>query len=259
MYRLINLILFLGGSDIALNEGLVALVRGIIAFLSLLIFTRLLGKKQISQFTLFDYILGITIGSIAASLTTDLSSRAWPHWVGLATWVAAGLAIDFLTTKSRYAAKCIEGEPTIIVMNGKILEDNMRKLRYNATDLQQQLRCKDVFDLTEVQFAVLEPNGELSVLKKPELQPVTVKDMNIKPSKTGIGIEVIYDGIVVDLNLKQINRDRKWLNTELKKQGIKDPSEVFLATFEASGSLYIDKYKDKIQKPIIIGDYKGPY
>jgi len=242
-----------------MNEGIVVFVRAIIAFFLLIIFTRLLGKKQISQFTLFDYVLGITIGSIAATMTTDLSSRAWPHWVGLLTWVAAGLAIDLLTTKFRYAAKYIEGEPSIIVMNGKILEDNMRKLRYNAANLQQQLRGKDIFDMSEVHFAVLEPNGELSVLKKPELQLVTLKDMKLTPPNTGIGIEVIYDGVVVDLNLKQINRTRRWLKNELKKQGVNDPSEVFLATFEASGSLYVDKFKDKIQKPIIVGDFKGPY
>lgn len=243
-----------------MNEGLVAFIRSVIAFFSLLIYARLLGKKQITQLTLFDYILGITIGSMAASISTDLSSRAWPHWVALTTWVAAGLAIDLLTTKSRYASKYIEGEPTIIIMNGIILEENMRKLRYNATNLLQQLRCKDIFDLSEVHFAVLEPNGELSVLKKPGLQPVTPQNMNIPvSSKTGLGIELIYDGIVVDLNLKQINRDRYWLMSELKKYGVKDPSEVFLATYEASGSLYVDKYKDKIKKPIVVGDFKGPF
>lgn len=241
---------------ISLNEGLVVFVRAIMAFLSLLIFTELLGKKQISQLTSFDYILGITIGSIAGSMTTDLSSMAWPHWVGLFTWVAAGLAIDFLTTKSRTAARYIEGEPVIIIMNGKILEKNMQKLRYTAANLQQQLRCKNIFDISEVHFAILEANGELSVLKKPGLQPATANDMNIPSTKIGIGIDLIYDGVVVDLNLKQINRNRQWLKSELKKQGVNDPSDVFLATYEASDSLYIDKFKDKIQKN---HDFKGPY
>ena len=242
-----------------MNEGLVTLVRSIVAFLLLIVYARFLGKKQISQLTLFDYVLGITIGSMAASISLDLSSRMWPQWVALTTWTVAGLAVDLLTTKSRFAAKCIEGEPTILIMNGVILENNMRKLRYNTTNLLQQLRSKDIFDLNEVHFAVLEPNGDLSVLKKPELQPVTAKDMNIPVSKTGLGIELIYDGIVVDLNLKQINRDRYWLMSELKKFGVKDPSEVFLATYEASGSLYVDKYKDRIKKPIVVGDFKGPY
>lgn len=242
-----------------MSEGLVVFVRAIIGFISLLIFSRILGKKLISQLTLFDYILGITIGSIAATLTTDLSSRAWPHWVGLLTWVAAGEAVDFLTTKSRYAAKFIEGEPVIIIMHGKIMEDCMRKLRYTASNLQQQLRNKDIFDLSEVQFAVLEPNGDLSVLKKPQHQPLTPKNMDIRVPNTGIGIELIYDGLVIDQNLKQINRDRKWLQSQLKKYEVKDFSEVFLATFEASGSLYVDKFKDKIEKPIDVGDYDGPY
>ncbi|SFC85412.1 DUF421 domain-containing protein [Clostridium uliginosum] len=238
-----------------MNEGIIVLVRAIFAFFSLLIFTRILGKKQISQLTPFDYVLGITIGSIAATLTTDLSSAAWTHWIGLLAWVVLGLGIDLLTTKSRYMAKHIEGEPSIIIINGKILEDTMRKLKYNATNLQHQLRCKDIFDISEVQFAVLETNGELSVLKKSDLQPLTPKNMNIPVPKARIGLDLIYDGIVVDTNLKQINRDRKWLKYQLKKYGVDDPSEVFLATYTGSGSLYVDKFKDKIHKQIVVSEF----
>ena len=106
-----------------MSEVLVVAVRSIIAFFSLLIFARILGKQQISQLTFFDYTLGITIGSIAAELTVDLSSRALPHWIGLLSWAILGYAMEFITMKWRYAAKYIEGEPTIIIMNGKIMED----------------------------------------------------------------------------------------------------------------------------------------
>ena len=102
-----------------MNEGLVVLVRSIIAFFSLLIFTRIIGKEQISQLTFFDYVLGITIGSIAASLTTDLSSSAWPHWVGLITWAALGYLMEIVTLKWRYAAKVLEGEPVIVIITEK--------------------------------------------------------------------------------------------------------------------------------------------
>ena len=125
-----------------LNEALVVMVRGIIAFFTLLIFARLLGKQQISQLTFFDYVLGITIGSIAANLTTDLTSRAWPHWVGLAVWTILVLALQWLTLKWRYASKYIDGEPTVVIMNGKIMEDAMRKLRYRTSELLEQLRQK---------------------------------------------------------------------------------------------------------------------
>lgn len=234
-------------------------VRAIIGFFSLLIFARLIGKEQISQLTFFDYILGITIGSIAAELTADLSSRAWPHWVGLITWAALGFLMEKISMKWRYAAKILEGEPTIVIMNGMIMEDVLRKMKYSAADVLVLLRNKDVFNLNEVAYAIIEPNGNISVLKKSEYLPVTPKDMNIKAEVTGIGTEMIYDGKVIKENLRQLNKDEKWLYSELKKQGVKDPTEVFLLTLDPVGNLYIDKYKDHIKKITDIGDYKGPY
>ncbi|KZL90532.1 YetF domain-containing protein [Clostridium magnum] len=242
-----------------MNEGLVVFVRSIIAFFTLLIFAKILGKQQISQLTFFDYVLGITIGSIAASLTTDLSSRAWPHWVGLLSWALLGYLMEYISMKWRYAAKYIEGEPTIVIMNGKIMERAMRKMKYTAADIMGLLRSKDVFDLTQVDFAIIEPNGQLSVLKKAEYEPLTAKDMNISKTSTGISTELIYDGMIISENLRQLDKDKNWLKSQLKKQGIKKVSEVFLATLTPSGSLYIDKYDDHIKKVTDIGDYKGPY
>ncbi|MDD7794089.1 YetF domain-containing protein [Clostridium sp. 'White wine YQ'] len=242
-----------------MNEGLVVLIRSIIGFFTLLIFAKLLGKQQISQLAFFDYVLGITIGSIAASLTTDLSSRAWPHWIGLLVWAVLGYLMEYITMKWRYAAKYIEGEPTIVIMNGKIMEDALRKMKYRVTDIMELLRNKDIFDLTQVDFAIIEPNGQLSVLKKPEYEPLTAKDMNITKTSTGISTEIIYDGILIQENLKQLNKSTNWINKQLKTHGINDISEVFLATLTPSGSLYIDRYKDHIKKVTDIGDYKGPY
>lgn len=242
-----------------MNEGLVVFVRSIIAFFSLLIFAKILGKQQISQLTFFDYVLGITIGSIAASLTTDLSSRSWPHFVGLFTWALLGYIMEYITMKWRYAAKYIDGEPTIVIMNGNIMEAALRKMKYTVSDIMALLRNKDVFDLSQVDFAIIEPNGQLSVLKKPEYEPLTAADMNITKSSTGISTELIYDGVLIDQNLKQLNKTKKWIMHELKIQGIKHLSEVFLATLTPSGSLYVDKYDDHIIKITDIGDYKGPY
>lgn len=242
-----------------MNEGLVVFVRAIIGFFSLLIFAKILGKQQISQLSFFDYVLGITIGSIAASLTTDLSSRAWPHFVGLLTWALLGYSMECITLKWRYASKYIDGEPTIIIMNGKIMENALRKMKYKVSDIMGLLRNKDVFDLSQVDFAIIETNGQLSVLKKPEYEPLTPKDMSILKAPTGISTELIYDGILMHQNLKQLNKTEKWLMDQLKMQEIKDVSEVFLATLTPSGSLYVDKYKDHIQKITDIGDYKGPY
>lgn len=235
-----------------MNEGFVVFIRSIIAFFSLLIFTRIIGKEQISQLTFFDYVLGITIGSIAASATTDLSSRAWPHWVGLLTWAVLGYLMELITLKWRFAAKFFEGIPAVIIHEGKILEKVMKKEKYRASDIIALLRNQGIFDLNQVAYAIIEPNGQLSVLKKPEYQPLTPKDMNIQVKDTGISAELIYDGLLIKDNLKKVNKDETWLMKELKKQGINNISEVFLCTLNPSGSLYVDKYDDHIKDDAII-------
>ncbi|AFM00506.1 putative membrane protein [Desulfitobacterium dehalogenans ATCC 51507] len=242
-----------------MSEGLVVVVRSLIGFFSLFIFARIIGKSQISQLTFFDYVLGITIGSMAASLATDLSSRAWPHWVALITWAALGYIMEKITVKWLYAAKVLEGEPVIVIMNGKIMENVLRKMNYRVTEIMGLLRNKGIFDANQVDFAILEPNGQLSVLQKPEYLPLTPKDMKMKASFSGISSELIYDGIIIEQNLRQLKRDEKWLRKELKKQGIKDVSEVFFASLNPAGSLYVDLYEDRLQNPVDIGDYKGPY
>ena len=233
---------------VIVNEGLIVLVRGIIGFFTLLIFTRILGKQQISQLTFFDYVVGITIGSTASSLTTDLTSRAWPHWVGLFTWAVLCFILQLMTLKSKSAEKFLDGEPTIVITDGLILEESMKKFRYTIADLLTQLRDKDIFDISEVAYAVLEKNGKLSVLKNPEYNPATPKDLNIKTSTADVDFEVIYDGTILHDNLVIINRNERWLMNKLKKRSINDASEVFLAIYNASSGLYIDLYKDHIKQ-----------
>ncbi len=242
-----------------MSEVLVVIVRSIIAFFSLLIFAKILGKQQISQLTFFDYVLGITIGSIASELTVDLESRAWAHWIGLFSWAALGFLMEYVTLKWRYAAKFIEGEPTIVIMNGKVMENALRKMKYNVSDIMELLRVKDVFDLNEVDFAIIEPNGQLSVLRKPQYESIKAKDLKIKNKPSGISTELIYDGVLNEENLKQLNKNKNWLEKQLKSHGINDISDVFIATLNPGGSFYVDTYKDHIKKLIDIGDYKGPY
>lgn len=242
-----------------MNEGLVVAVRAIISFFSLLIFARILGKEQISQLTFFDYILGITIGSIASEATVDLSSRAWPHFVGLLSWAVLAYLMQYISLKWRYAAKVIEGEPVIVIMKGRIMDKVLSKMKFRCSDVLVLLRNQGIFDLNEVDYAILEPNGSLSVLKKPEYITLTRKDMNIEVKPTGISTEIVYDGKLIEQNLQEMNKDKKWLMNQLKKYGVKDISEAFLVTLNDAGSLYVDKYDDKIKKVKDIGDYKGPY
>ncbi|HZK44479.1 MAG TPA: DUF421 domain-containing protein [Syntrophomonadaceae bacterium] len=228
-----------------MDESLVVIVRSLIAFVTLFIFSRLLGKQQISQLTLFEYILGITIGSIAATLSVDLTSRAWPHWVGLATWTFVVFALQFTTVKSSAAKKYLVGRPTILINNGVLLEDEMNQVRFTLTDLLEQLRDKNVFDISQVAYAVLETSGHLSILLKSEYQPVTRQDMQVAPQKAVLSPQVVFNGQVVEQNLTFLNKDPAWLIDRLKAQGINDPAQVFVATYnETDDNLYVDKYKD---------------
>ncbi|MCF8012164.1 MAG: DUF421 domain-containing protein [Clostridiales bacterium] len=241
-----------------MNEPLVVVVRSIIAFFSLFVFTRILGKQQISQLTYFDYILGITIGSIAATLSVDLSIKAWPQWVGLLVWTVLVIVMELISLKWRYISKFLEGEPAVVVMNGQIMENTLKKLRIKVTEILELLRSKGVFDVGQVEFAVLETSGKISVQKKSQFQPVTPSDLNLSTDYKGLSTEIIYDGVIIDNNLEQVHLDRSWLDKELKKQGIDDYSEVFLALLDTGGSLYVDKYKDHVKSPTDPSDYPGP-
>ncbi|HEX6972723.1 MAG TPA: DUF421 domain-containing protein [Limnochordia bacterium] len=241
-----------------MNEAAVVLVRTLIAFGTLLIVTRLLGKQQVSELTYWDYISGITLGNLAGSLASDLSSRALPHWVALLVWVGATLGLQWATLRSRWLGKYVDGEPLVVIMNGKIMEKAMSQARYRAAELLQQLRTKGYFDLGQVEFAVLETNGKLSVLPKSQHRPVTPQDLQIPTPYEGLGTELIYDGVIIDQNLEAIGRDRLWLEGELKKQGIMDPSEVFYAQLDASGALYVDRQRDRPMTVVDPSDYPGP-
>ena len=241
-----------------MDEITVTLVRSVIAFTTLLLFTRILGKQQVGQLTAFEYIAGITIGSAASSLSIDLSTKPLPQFVGLSAWVVLVYVLQKIAIKSRWFAKVTDDQPTIIVQQGKILEDNLSKIRLRYDDLFSLLRDKDVFDISQVQYALLEPNGNLSVLKKTEYATPSLKDLKLPPSVTGLFIEVILDGVIIEQNLKNKNKTKEWLNNQLKANGVSSIKEVSYAAIMPNGQLYIDKFNDKI-KETDIGDFEGPF
>lgn len=220
-------------------------VRGIISFFTILIFTRILGKQQLGEITFFDYILGITIGSFSASLTIDLSSAAWPHWIGLLTWIILGLTMQYVSLKSKNISQCINDQPIIVVQDGKIIGEALKSTKYTLSELLEQLRIKEIFDINEIKFAIIEANGQLSVLRKEQFHNL-VCSMDISSSDSDLCSVLIFNGIVIDHNLKVNKLNREWLFNELKKQNFDDPIEVFYASIDLSKKLQIDSYKNKI-------------
>ncbi|CAM3089907.1 DUF421 domain-containing protein [Paenibacillus taichungensis] len=241
-----------------MEETWVVAVRSIIAFLTLIIYTRVLGKQQMGNLTYFDYINGITIGSIAGTFATDLSSKAWIHFVALTIFTIITIIFQYITLKNRTISKLMDSDPTLIIQNGKILEQNLSKMRVKFDELTMMLRQKDVFDITTLDYAILEPDGSLSVVLKPENQPVTAKDMHMHPPKNKLMTEIIIDGLLIKQNLEERNKDTNWLSEQLKKQKV-TIQDIAFAAILPNDKLYIDLFKDKITEKIDMGDYEGPF
>lgn len=222
-----------------------ALFHSIIIFVLLIMLTRIIGKKLLSQMTYFDFVTGIIIGTIGGAFVTTEVRGFYVLFspVFLTVFV---LLTGYLTLISVPARKLIEGEPLVVVQNGKIFEKNMGKIRYNADDLMMQLREKDVFDLGEVEFAILEADGKLSVLKKSQHLPLTPKDLNLPTDYKGISSEIIRDGKIVEQNLRQNNLTHEWLYNELASRHIKNIRDVFLATLSTEGNLFVDLRQDDL-------------
>ena len=224
-------------------EGLVIAVRSTATFFTLLILTRVLGKRQLAQLNFFDYVLGITVGSIAASLSIDPDLKFAPTWLALLLWVFWGLITSSLSLYSRRLRKLLDGEPTVVVQNGQILEGALKRLNYNLDDLRMQLRNKGVFSMAEVEFAIVEPGGQLSVLKKSQLLPATPADLAIPTEYKGPATELIVDGRIVHENLKQLGLTDAWLREEVQRRG-HDVPDVYYAELDTQGNLYVDLHDD---------------
>jgi len=229
-------------------------LQTILAFFAVLIVTRILEKEQLSHLTYYEYVTGITLGSLAAGLAIDAVIPAGAVLLALVIFSALTYLMGYISLKNRVARKLLEGEPTIVVQNGKIMEKNMGRLRYNVDDLLVQLREKGYFNISDVEFAILEPHGKLSVLPKSSKKPVIREDLQIPSSYEGVSSELIMDGEIIYQNLKQNNLDEAWLINQLEKQGIHSPKDVMLASLDTQGNLYIDRKQDSLTHDVQVSD-----
>ena len=181
-------------------------------------------------------------------MATDHKENVSYYIIGIIIFGALTYFTNYMALKYRSFRKLMEGQPLIVIHNGKVLEKNMSQERYSMDNLIMQLREKNVFDIADVEFAVLEPNGQLSVLLKSNKQPLTCSDLNVSTQYKGIPSGLIIDGNVILQNLKQNNLSEQWLMDELKKHGIGKIDEVNYASLDASGNLYVDKRRDELNK-----------
>ena len=179
--------------DINYAELLDVTYRALISLVTLFLITKLLGKKQVSQLSLFDYVIGISIGNFAAEATINLES----NWInGVLAVVIFGIVaylVSILTMKSIIARKFFMGEPTVVIQDGKIVKKSLKKIKFDINDLLEECRNNGVFDIEQINYALMEANGKLSILLKPEHTNITIKDMNLKKEPNGLVANVIID------------------------------------------------------------------
>ncbi|TVY10929.1 DUF421 domain-containing protein [Paenibacillus cremeus] len=227
-------------------DWLEVVLRTLFGVLALFAMTRLLGKRQITQLSPFEYITGISIGNLAASISLDVEYAWYLGLIALSVWVLVSLGIEFLQMKSIKMRNLIDSTATVLIKEGKILEDNVKKERLTTTELMSKLRKKSVFKVADVEFAIIEPSGEINILLKREHQPLTAAHLGIKVGPEIEPQAVIEDGNIMDEPLATMGLSREWLYEELQKLGV-TVENVFFGQVNGFGELYVDLYDDQLQ------------
>ncbi len=226
-----------------LTAQLDILVRNTISIVSLFILALIMGKRLISELNFLDFIVGITIGSIAASLSIDRTISISHGIFSLIIWGLIPILIFKVTLNNDHARRLFDGTSVVVIEKGKILEENLKKEKYNVNNLIEELRLGGVFDISDVESAILETNGRLSIQLKAEKLPVTKQDLNIAVKQQGLFANVIMDGKILNEQLRLIDRNERWLLSEINNRNIR-VEDIVLASVDKLGNLYIDLKED---------------
>ena len=206
------------------------ILTALLSVAALFIITKMMGHKQVAQLDFFDYVSGITIGSIGAELATELEAPEKPL-IALCVWGGTSLVLNLLAHKLPKTRKYINGTPTILLDGGKLYRKNLKQAKLDLSEFMLLCREQGYFDLDEIQLAILEHNGKLSILPRSANRPATPEDLKITAKATHVGVEVIMDGRIMGENLSRMGRDENWLHQQLKAQNHSDAKDIFLGIY----------------------------
>ena len=224
--------------------------RASLGFVILLILVRVIGNKQLGQLNVFTYISGIAIGSMVSDIILHSDIDFWSSMFGVVLWVGFVFCVELAGLKNVKVRELLDGQPVILVKSGKILYDALKKERLNIDDLTMMLRTNNVFSILDVAYAILEPNGDLSVLKKQAKETVTKGDMNIEFKQfKHIPTAVVIDGKIIVKNLTELNITESWLNGALNNLNIKNKADILYAEMQEDGQLHV-QVRDSIKVSI---------
>ena len=234
-----------------INEALSIIPRSLISLITLFVATKILGKKQVSELSLFDYVIGISIGNFTAEMILVLDTQLINGVIAILTFGIMGFIISYISTKSIIVRRFVFGTPTIIIQDGKIMYRSLKKLNIDINDLIEQARSCGYFNLNEISYAIMEVNGKISILPKDSYQQPTKKDFNIKRSDDALPANIIIDGKIMYENIKQTNKNYTWFIKELKKRGYATYNKILLATYANNDLIVYEKNEDLCEKKIL--------
>ena len=210
-----------------------------------LVITLLTGRRKIGELPVFDFLSLSAVGAVVGADIADPDIEHWPTAYAVILIMLLHYIYSIVLVKSKRVGKLLTFEPVVVIENGQFVKGNMKKLKYSIDNILTLLRDKDVFDLNEVEFAIIESTGQLSVLKKSQYQPITPSEIKINTDYVGLSIPLIVEGTIYKENLERLNLDEKWLSSQLKTNNVASEKDVFYAAFNTKGELYISVGKEK--------------
>lgn len=223
---------------------LIILFRAIVLYFVVVFIMRIMGKRQIGQLQPFELVIALMISELAAMPMQNTGIPLFHGVIPIVTLLVLQVLISTLQLKSEAVRLIFCGRPSILIEKGKINIKELKSNRLNLNDLLEELRMKDYYNLDDIEYAILETGGQITVIPKSELEPATRKDLNIKPGQNMLPVTLILDGRVNDKNLKFINKDKSWLNKQLNKKNISSADQIFLALLDSQGNFVYQLKKE---------------
>lgn len=235
-----------------MNEMLIILLRTVLIVIILFFLAKFMGKKQISQLNLFDYIIGITIGSIAADISLDLDKDLVAGILSLIIYGMFSVLVSYITMKNIKARRFLIGVPTVLIENNKIIEGGLKKAKFDVNDLLTEARSQGYFKLEDIEYAIMETNGKVSFMPVDSSSPATKKDVNAKIKKESLVANVIIDSNLLEENLKEMHKTKKWLDGVLKVKGYSNYDNIMLATLDINDKIVVYDKNIKSKKNSVL-------
>ncbi|HWQ42564.1 MAG TPA: DUF421 domain-containing protein, partial [Desulfosporosinus sp.] len=229
------------------QEPINFILRSLSLFIIIWLAIRLIGKRNITRVKPFNFMSYIVLAFVATLMSLNLINLI-PGFIVLLTWVVLPMALDFLSIKSEAIHQLINGKETVLIKHGKIMEENLMQVRMTGEDLLAELRSKNIFNLTDIEFAVMEINGEINAYLKSDKKPVSAHDLGKKVAPQAEPQTVIMDGNILNEPLFSLGLNQEWLKVELEKMGVA-LENVFLAQVDSSGDLFLDLFDDAVELP----------